>query len=37
MLVELSGEIRLLICYRQICRVVLSVFVIICISCVLWR
>ena len=24
-------------CHRQICRVVLSVFVIPCISCVLWR
>ena len=24
-------------CYRQICRVVLSVVVIPCISCVLWR
>ena len=32
-----SGEIRLLMCYRHICRVVLSVSVVICILCALWR
>ena len=29
---ELSGAIGLLMCYRQICRVLLSVFVVICMS-----